>query len=262
MKYRILLFSLLLLGILSLQNAVAQTIKVGVHGGVLFTNLNVAPTDVEEPEWKTQTSYQITVPVEIGLQGIFAIQPEMMYGTNGAQFNQTVNITEGGPSDQVTVTRHKEGWIRIQNLEIPVLAKVRFGSKNFNMHLLAGPAVGFGLSGKSRNIYMAKVTRADGVVTSEYMEDNTSDVVFEKDGYNAQDLTGTQRAVIRTSMNLHFGGGLDLNFGKMTAFLDGRYIFGLSDLFPEPEDAAAAEVLTAKSRRVGVSVGVLFALKG
>lgn len=95
------------------------------------------------------------------------------------------------------------------------------------------------------------------------MEDNTSDVVFEKDGYNAQDLTGTQRAVIRTSMNLHFGGGLDLNFGKMTAFLDGRYIFGLSDLFPEPEDAAAAEVFFhGQSRRVGVSVGVLFALQG
>lgn len=262
MRRLLLHFFFLVCSITYTHTAFTQTIKAGIHAGLLFTRLNLSPTDADEPALKTRLAYQIALPVEVGLQGIFAIQPELLYAQHGARFDQTVSIVEGsGSSNAVTITKHNEGWIRIQNLEIPVLAKVKFGSKHFKMHLLAGPGLGFGLSGKSRRIYEAVVTQMDGSVTSVFREDRTLTVVFKKEGYDAQGVNVSQQAITGIHMNLHTGVGFEINIGKATVFLDGRYILGLNDLFPEPE-GFTDEAITAKSSRMGIYAGVLFTLKG
>ncbi|MBL7783202.1 MAG: PorT family protein [Saprospiraceae bacterium] len=257
MKRSFLPFFLLLCTTLFFQVTVAQTVKVGVKAGLLLSNLDITPRATDDPELKQLSTFHITIPVEIGLKGIFAIQPEIMYGLNGTRFDQTTNALEGGT---VQVYRHTEGWVRVSTIEVPALAKVKFGSRHWKFHLLAGPSMGFGLSGKSHREFVAKITQPDGTVSAFFTEENNLDVAFKKDGYPAQEVNPIQWVFRRNSVNLHLGAGLNLSLGKVILFVDGRYMLGLTDLIPDA--AGAVQPTTAKSRRVGVSAAVLFPLKG
>ncbi len=256
MKPTFLRFALVLGGLLLFQTAYTQ-IKVGIRGGIILANLDVDPTDTDDPDYKSITGFQIAVPVEIGLGSMFAIQPEIMYGMHGTRIDESFNDTEGG----LTTVGFEKVDLRINTLEIPLLAKVKFGSDEFKFHLLAGPSFGFGLSGKSKGEYSFKTTAADGTVIFDESGNETSKAVFLKDNYKADELNNSDDfPVSKTNLNLHLGAGLNVHVGQMTIFLDGRYMLGLSDLIPDEEGTVEADRVTVKSRRIGISAGLLFPL--
>ena len=246
-------FALLLLG--AYQNASAQ-ISVGIRGGILINNMKVDPLEDEEPEPDAITAFQVAIPVEIAIGEMFAIQPEIMYGSHGFKQEYDESGTEGG----ISYTSKGTTKFVENTLEIPVLAKVKFGPENLKFFVLAGPSVGFGMGGEVKLKYSDRAVAADGTVVYDESGSETIDVKFVKDGYDEDDLDEDEFGVSKTNLNLHLGLGLSFAVGPVNLFVDGRYILGLSDHFPDYKDADNDDKYTGKSNRIGISAGVLFPL--
>lgn len=257
-KTSLLRFHFLLLSLLLCQGAYSQDLKIGIRAGILLANMDISPLPEGSADFKNQVGLQVAVPLEIGLGNIFAIQPELMYGLHGTRTDETINEVDL-PSG-ITTTGYSKVSIKVQSLEIPLLAKVKFGPEAFKIHVLAGPSIGFGLSGKFKNDYSLKQTDEDGNVIFNVTEVTTGKAVFLKDGYNSDKLGDNDLPVNRTNFNLHLGAGFSVNVGTMSVFLDGRYIIGLNDHFPDEEGTEDDEKLSGKSQRIGISVGLLFPL--
>jgi len=122
MKKSILITSLLLLLSLHLQ---AQFLKIGVKAGLNYAN-------VTGPEIQTDaiTSYHAGLVAEIKVIDKFAIQPELLYTTQGATYKTALGDF-----------KNELGYIAI-----PVLAKI-YLSKTFSLEL--GPQASFLLSEKN-----------------------------------------------------------------------------------------------------------------
>jgi len=244
--------------LLFLHTGYSQSIRIGLQGGVLIANIDHEPKQADDPQYKSLVRPQISIPIEIGFGEIFAIQPEIMFGVQGTGLSEHGSATIFGITSESNGTATR--WANF--LEIPLLGKLKFGPENFKIHFLAGPSVGFGLKGKSNTEVTTRVTGSDGTVLSEGTVTEKLDAKFLKDGYDSSELDGNKEfAVARTNFNVHAGTGLNFNAGSVTCFLEGRYILGLSDLTPDQKDSPDAEKQTNKSRRIGISAGLLFPLK-
>jgi len=252
---------LILHGLLSLfifQNGFAQSISVGVRAGVLLNNVSVDPKD-SDIDPKMLFAPQIAVPIEIAFGDMFAIQPEIMYGSQGYKVEESETTTEG----TVTIRSKIDGQLKANTLEIPLLAKVKFGTELLKFHVLAGPSIGFGLGGEAEatgTIVATENTTGEVVFEEEFSE--KGDLKFVGNDYDPDDVNDGQFAFAKTNINAHFGAGVNLMLGSATLFFDARYILGLSDLSPKAEGESDDGHTTTKGKRIGLSVGVLFPLVG
>ena len=101
----------------------AQLLEFGVKGGVNFANYTGG--DVSGVDFKTITSYHAGMVMELKVFENFAIQPELLYSTQGAELE--------GLGDQV---KNELGY-----LSIPVLAKFYLTSNKLSLEL--GPQASF-----------------------------------------------------------------------------------------------------------------------
>ena len=101
----------------------AQLLEFGVKGGVNFANYTRG--DVSGVDFKTITSYHAGMVMELKVFENFAIQPELLYSTQGAELE--------GLGDQV---KNELGY-----LSIPVLAKFYLTSNELSLEL--GPQASF-----------------------------------------------------------------------------------------------------------------------
>jgi len=101
----------------------AQLLEFGVKGGVNFANYTGG--DVSGVDFKTITSYHAGMVMELKVFENFAIQPELLYSTQGAELE--------GLGDQV---KNELGY-----LSIPVLAKFYLTSNELSLEL--GPQASF-----------------------------------------------------------------------------------------------------------------------
>lgn len=105
-------------------NAKAQLLQIGVKAGLNYANFS--GTDIQTD---AITSYHAGLIAEIKLLDKFAIQPELLYTTQGASYKDGINEI-----------KNELGYIAI-----PVLAKIYLG-KSFSLEL--GPQASFLLSKK------------------------------------------------------------------------------------------------------------------
>ncbi len=242
-----------LIGLCFYQSSHAQ-ISIGLRGGFLLSSIDKSPLNEGEPAPKIVGGFQVALPVEIAIGAIFAIQPEIMFGSHGGiQTDKNTGTILG-----VTVTETSNIRYRVSALEIPLLAKAKFGSETLQFHLLAGPSFGFGLNGKYMDDRTFVTSLANGTVIGEESTKVDLAAKFLKEGYQSTELDSDEFAVSPTNFNLHFGAGIGVNLGGPLLFLDARYILGLNDLRPEAEGETKDYVY--KSKRIGVSVGVMFPL--
>jgi opacity protein-like surface antigen len=101
----------------------AQLLEFGVKGGVNFANYTGG--DVSGVDFKTITSYHAGMIMELKVFENLAIQPELLYSTQGAELE--------GLGDQV---KNELGY-----LSIPVLAKFYLTSNELSLEL--GPQASF-----------------------------------------------------------------------------------------------------------------------
>ena len=124
--------------VMAMQFATSQTntdsagIKFGFKGGVNFSNLYAENVD----DNNVLTGFQAGVFAKVPISSSFAIQPELLYSTKGAELvynNAFVNGTS---------------TFRLNYIELPILAVINI-SENFNIH--AGPYVAYLVDGKATN---------------------------------------------------------------------------------------------------------------
>lgn len=129
MKKNILIAIVALLGTLSSQ---AQLLRLGAKAGVNYANLTGSDIKVNAENYNSDaiSSYHIGLLAEVKLTDKFAIQPELLYSTQGATYKNTINEF-----------KNKLGY-----LSIPVMAKI-YLNNTFSLEL--GPQASFLLSEKN-----------------------------------------------------------------------------------------------------------------
>ncbi|WP_339920938.1 porin family protein [uncultured Flavobacterium sp.] len=107
----------------------AQLVKIGIKGGLNYANQNGSDITINSTNYQTSaiTSYHAGLVAEIKLVDSFAIQPELLYSTQGATYKNAV----------------EEFQNELGYLSIPVMAKIYL---NKVVSLELGPQASFLLS--------------------------------------------------------------------------------------------------------------------
>ena len=111
---KLMILAVMLVGFTTI--ATAQDVKLGFKGGVNFASLSGDDTD----NLDGRTGYHIGAVVQIGVAETFAVQPEVIYSAQGAEFESLD--------------------LNIDYLNVPVLAKLKFAKF---LSVEAGPQFGF-----------------------------------------------------------------------------------------------------------------------
>ena len=151
--------------------------NLGIKGGVNFSNI-----DADNFHNSNITGYQAGLFARIG--GGLYLQPEAYISSSGGDVDATQNNT------------FYTGHVKFTNLDVPVLLGLRFGPKNLNLRVMAGPVYNYILN--KDESFSANFTSA-----------------FNDFGHYNNSTLGYQA-----------GAGVDL--GNLT--LDARYQGGLSKL--------------------------------
>jgi hypothetical protein len=192
--------------------SMAQSISVGPRIGATFAKINVSDEDDFNDEVKSNTGVQIGAVANVMINDMFSIQPELLLIQKGFK------IEDGGEGIRV----------KTNYLELPVLAKVKFGTEELHGFVTAGPTAGYLMNGKMTMEF-------DGEEESEDLEFDDTDNRFE--------------------LGASFGVGLGYKVGAGTLNLDVRYGLGLSSLYETEGDEPKT-----KNNVFGVSLAYLFSL--
>lgn len=102
--------------LLLIKGAFAQHVQIGIKGGVNFANI---ANDAADNDADTKTGFHLGGLAHIHLTRSFAIQPELVYSTQGAEYNN--------------------GKLKLNYINIPVLGQYMFGN---GFRLQTGPQLG------------------------------------------------------------------------------------------------------------------------
>ena len=195
-------------------------VSVGARAGASFSTLS--GDAFEEAGYRPGFAGGLFATVNVN--PLFAIQPEVLFVQRGTTVDEDGGLSPFGTD--------LEDEIRINTIEIPVLVRVNVPTRSAaRPHLFFGPSLGVVLSA-SRDFN-------DGTLGDD-------DDLFEDDDF--------EDALKSTDIGMVVGGGLDVRLpvaGKVT--LDGRYTFGLSDVFDD--EAFVGDAPDAKNGTFQVSLG-------
>ena len=107
----------------------AQTFNLGVKAGV-----NLAKLNADFASEENRLGYQIGAWARIG-GASFYVQPEAYIGSKGNKF---ISITQVNGNEVAA-----EGKVKFTTLDVPILLGTKFGAKNLNFRLMAGPVISF-----------------------------------------------------------------------------------------------------------------------
>ncbi|MFK7981394.1 MAG: porin family protein [Saprospiraceae bacterium] len=200
-------------------------ISIGAKAGVYTSFIDVT----EAAEGLTQNVEGLTTPTyglvaEINLGENFSFQPELLYTTKGFKVNEGINVNLGGFPIPAGVTAST----KINYLEMPLLAKYKFGNEGLRFNITAGPVLSYAANGQL-------VTRANLLLDINPLKTN-----IDLDALNYE----------RLEVSASIGAGMAYATSGGEFFADARYIHGFSDLYNAP-----VVDLNLKNRGIGVTVG-------
>lgn len=189
-------------------SALIAQIGVGFRAGITLPDQKYETSgfDISGSSYMGLTA---AVLFEIGISEMFAVQPEIAFIQKGTKSE----FDFGGTT--------LESKTRINHIDVPILAKARFGNESIGAYVAAGPTFGYAVSGF-------------------YEEDG------EKTDIKDDDWDGYNRFEIGASA----GAGIGKKLTSGQVFLDFRYIFSLSNLADEDD-------VTAHNMGMNISIGYL-----
>jgi hypothetical protein len=218
---------------LALPLLLPAQVYMGIRGGVniaTVSDLKITMDGGERPalDQSSITGIDVAVLAEFSLSPSFALQPELHYLQKGAALEST---TLGEDNFSVDM--------KVNYLELPVLAKFLIGEQHLKADIFAGPSLGYALDGK----YTFNI---GGIESSEDIKfDNDYDANGEKDN--------------RIDFSAVFGAGLQLGLGKGSLLLDGRYSLDFTD-FTKFENGEPAGYDPTYNRGVAFTLGYMLPL--
>jgi hypothetical protein len=175
---------------------------IGLRLGANISTVNVSGDDLDdELEPQNLNGFAFGLVAELGLGKNFSLQPELLYSQHGFAIDESA-------LGQTII----KGEQRYSYLQVPVLAKLKFGPEFFKINLVAGPHFGFG-TGKVKSEYEAFGLGKESLSES-----------WEDAGLNTFDFGVTG------------GAGISIGAGPGYLGLDARYQLGLANLPDEPDD--------------------------
>jgi hypothetical protein len=189
----------------------SQTISVGVKTG--FTSNNIAKPEFIEtleviPEFRNLETMNFGLVSEIGFSENFAIQPELNFTTKGFKIRESANINIYEMPLPLGVTAVS----KFNYVEVPVLAKAKFGTGKTQAYVVAGPTLGYATGGKLE-------TRANILFEIDLYE---TPLDLNSIGYERFEVGGT------------VGGGVAFDTGGGQLFVDARYSHGFTEVYDIP----------------------------
>jgi len=200
-------------------------VSIGAKAGVYTSFIDVT----EAAEGLTQNVEGLTTPTyglvaEMNIGENFAFQPELLYTTKGFKVNEGINVNLGGFPIPAGVTAST----KINYLEMPLLAKYKFGAEGLKFNITAGPVLSYAANGEL-------VTRANLLLDINPLRTN-----IDLDALNYE----------RLEVSASIGAGMAYETSGGEFFADARYVHGFSDLYNAP-----VVDLNLKNRGIGVTVG-------
>lgn len=232
--FQITFFLCLLLSAMPTQAQMTAGLRAGVNLATYnFTYGSSVPASSKPEQPDNVTLLTIGVPVQMLFSEHFGLQMELNFIQKG--FRQTTDIT-------FSTTRFvSDGKVIVNWLELPVLAKARFGSDvGIGGGLFFGPSIGYGLSGKSKST----TTTTTGSVSTTTSSDETLN--FKEDEHSRVDLA------------LNMGG--EVNYGGI--FLDIRYQIGLTNMITDSNSSGGSSDFSARTRGLAFTAGYRMPIGG
>jgi hypothetical protein len=178
------------------SSAYSQTSKFSIALNSLTTNFNYGSANSDLKSYKKDyRGFQAGISYQAGITPHFSIVPELYFAMKGGILQKNNPLTGG------------KSTLRINSLELPVLARVHYKK----LYLNAGPYAGYHVGGR------LKVEESANSVKS------STRVSFGKD---ASDLK-------RWDLGFQAGAGYNFPLKKSTFTLDIRYGYGLVNISRE-----------------------------
>ena len=201
----------------------AQTFSLGGRVGYNWNNVSV-PNFNGTVNFKTVSSTNFGLVGDIGLTNNFSIQPELNYTQKGFSLQQTGDATLFNVPLPLGVTAKTA----INYVEMPILAKYRFGTEGVRFYVAAGPSMGYALNGNL-------ITYAHAIIDVKVA---TVPINFSQVNYKPFEVGGVASA------------GVELPIGKAKLLLDVRYQHGFNKVYQVP--VIGSDV---KNTAFGASIG-------
>jgi hypothetical protein len=221
--------------LLLVANVLSAQVSIGLRGGINFTRGDLQETDVTDNMQEYLIAPYAAIPVEFKFGENFALQAEPTFIQKGLKLFEQFEM-----EDEVGQMMNYENDFRtrINYLTLPVLAKGLAGTENLRFYAVAGPEVGYALSGTKK----LEMVVTNGEQTTEKISE---DINFDKDGID------------RFDFGLIFGAGVEAKLGPGAVVLDGRYNLGLYDIDRSAEVNPNPELY---NRGIAVSIGYMLPL--
>ena len=201
----------------------AQDISLGAKIGYNWNNVS-APAFNGTLDFKKMTNVNFGLVAQIGLTDNFSIQPELNYTQKGFRMQASKDIT----IYDVPIPLGVSAVTAIKYIDMPVLAKYKFGGQGASGYIFAGPSVGYALSGNLET--HAQVIIDIKVASTPINLDNVN--------YNRFEVGGV------------VGAGFEVPIGNAKLFAEGRYTHGFNEVYEVPIIGAKV-----KNQSFGVSAG-------
>lgn len=153
-----------------------------------------------------EASYGLVV--EIPVAGGFSFQPELGFTTKGFGLKQGLDVPVFG----VDLPLNASAETRVKYVEVPLLAKYKFGEEDFQAYVAAGPNLGYASSAQID-------TRVNAL-----LDFDLGSVPLNLDNINYE----------RFDVGATVAVGFQYNFGPVVAFADARYNRGFTELYDIP----------------------------
>ncbi len=221
-----------LLLVLAFAFSASAQATFGVKSGVAIQKVYTTEgLGAVAPNFQNLTEFQVGVNADLPVFGALSFQPELLYTTKGFGLDQGLEEELFGTQ----VPLEAEAKTKFRYLEVPLLAKVRFGEAGGpQAYFVAGPTFGYALSGQLQ-------TRARVLVSFDLpnVDINLDDINYE-----------------RLEIGAAVGAGVQLPVGPVKVFADARYQRGFTELYNIPlVEEKVRNTGIALSAGIAVSVG-------
>ncbi len=195
--------------LMMLTTALSAQVSIGLKGG--YYQSNIQKTEGLEsvtPDFFALDNYTIGAVAEVPIFSNFYFQSELNYTVKGFGVTANANIDVFNTS----LPLGGKARSKFHYLDVPLLAKAKFGQQAVQLYLMAGPSFGYALSGEVE-------TRVKALV-----ELKVSDISIDLDDidYERFELSGI------------VGAGMNIDLNAVQLFADARYQHGFTELYDIP----------------------------
>ncbi|HRD79652.1 MAG: PorT family protein [Saprospiraceae bacterium] len=206
-------------------------VSLGFRTGATWSNVQASEgLDALAPDFKTISGFNVAAVAEIAFGNNFSLQPELAFTRKGFGIKEDFNID----LFELPLPVGFRNDTRVNYVELPLLAKYKFGDENAQFYLMAGPSAGYATNG--RLLTRAKLLLIDVKVL---------DTPINLDAVNYE----------RLEVGAVAGAGVNINLGGTKLFFDGRYSHSFTQVYDIPviEDRVS-------NRGFSINAGLMFPL--